>query len=171
MYVESTPVVVNERGSPKVNYALPFPDCPVLSPPHTSTRFPEVQPYWLARLFISLSVLVTTLLLILGEGVLYGVEKFHHNGMYGVWALMWVAILSLFDITINDFMPRGFRFRWAKRYRHVVFMMLSLGIFSLVFVALRENGPSLSQALLSFQGVGAAFVAVLDLFSRHREKS
>ena len=97
-----------------------------------------------------------------------GVDKIANGAGFGIWVLLAVVLVSLADIVVNDFLPRRFKFRFARKYRHLVFMALAMGVLSLVYLAVTRNGPTLAQALLSFQGIGAACVAVLDLFARHK---
>ena len=157
----------SDAGGEKTVVAITAEQCS-MGCDYRKNRFWQVEHYWLARLMISVSVLFSCMFLIFGHDKLYGVDKIANGAGFGIWVLLVVVLVSLADIVINDFLPRKFKFCFARKYRHLVFMALAMGVLSLVFLAVLRNGPSLAQALLSFQGIGAACVAVLDLFARHK---
>lgn len=91
---------------------------------------------WIARLYVSASVLVTGLI------AAFDPESQHREvlmssgelaGSLALIMLIGVALAGIVDVAINDWLPARFDLPWTHRHRHVVYMLLAVGQVGLVF--------------------------------------
>lgn len=127
--------------------------------------------YWITRLYVALSTIVSCVIIAFEDESLVHriITESGPTGMYCVLILALVAMIAAADVVINDLLPDAYQFEVAKRYRHLVYMALAMGLMSLCFVMTKAKGDW-TQITLRYQldAAVAATLAVLDLFSRHR---
>jgi hypothetical protein len=82
-----------------------------------------------------------------------------------------ICAIGVIDILINDLAPDKYIFRIAYDYRHLVYMMLSLISLSIAAGITLTSGSTIFLSGLWLDGIVAAFVAVLDIFARHRGRA
>lgn len=127
--------------------------------------------YWLTRLYIAMSVLVTCLIALLETGSANHriIEAGGPIGSLSMAALMCLAFVALCDVVINDLMPARYRFEWSFDYRHLLYMWLALGLVSVSVVVMKAAGPTPLLLRFWLDASLATLVAFLDTYSRHRE--
>lgn len=136
-------------------------------PTHTDNRkeplYMFYRRYVIARMYIVASILITVCTLIRTPDVLGNfIPPFLIILAFGV------CMVAIVDIAINDIAPDEFIFHSAYKYRHLVYMLLSLISFSISAGAIIDFNGVLSVERLWLDGLVAAVVAVLDIFARHR---
>lgn len=127
--------------------------------------------YWLSRGYGAL----LTLALLVGawfepDSLAYELlDKGGPNAWRMVVIVCGVCCLGLLDVVANDLIRRT-SMGFTKRHRHVVYFLIALGNFAVAYVFVTESGNRFRALLLPYclNGVFCAFVAVLDLFERHR---
>lgn len=134
---------------------------------------PAMPRYWLVRLYVALSVLCTVLIICTEPNSLVH-QVVAATGVHGwacVIALGVLASLALVDVVVNDLLPAHINVPLARRWRHLVYMLLAMGLVSITGVI--AAGVGMTPLLLTFwldAGVATA-IAFFDLFSRHRRLS
>jgi hypothetical protein len=84
-----------------------------------------------------------------------------------LYAALVVAILAIADIIVNDFMPNKFELNYAYDFRHIIYMLLALISLSFSVSIVVTFGTTFIVSRLWLDGLVAATVAFLDIFSRH----
>ena len=128
--------------------------------------------YWLVRLYFSLSVVVTALVVGFVSVVpAYGIVA--KSGPAGQWLLLALACLGavgVLDVLVNDLLPAGYTLKNPKIFRHFIYIAMSIGLVGLSYVIIKNSSNSmLVLRLLLDASVGGA-VSVLDLLYRHRQE-
>lgn len=126
--------------------------------------------FWYSRLAVALGVAGLAVVAAFGEGTLLHrvVAASGPAGTYCTVALALLAGLAMLDVLINDIAPRRFTFDLAKDNRHLVYMGLAVGTFSLAFVIQQHSGLNAMHVLIFIQSGLAVGVAFLDLYARHQ---
>ena len=130
-------------------------------------RFPR---YWIARLYVILSIL-TNMLVIYFEPQSLGHLVLLKMDPAARLVLEFIIVLSLgglVDVVVNDVLPSRFSFRFGARWRHLGFMALSISLASLMFLITAAYGNSGVNFVLGLDMAMAASIGVLAPFSRHR---
>jgi hypothetical protein len=126
--------------------------------------------YWLGRLYVILSVL-TNVTIINFEHLSLGHTVLTRTGPSG-WVLLHIigalALLGLADVVINDILPQRIVLPFAIRWRHLIYMALSVALASLMFVITAIYGNSAVNFVLGLDMAMAASIGVLAPFARHR---
>jgi len=142
-------------------------DLEALGGRHVST----LPRYWISRLYLALSTLATIGVIWLESDSLMHrlITQSGPAGWYLVGILAFVAIVALADSIVNDLLPDRYRLKAAKRYRHLVYVAIAMGLASMSYVFLAVGG-GWRPVVLPFwvDTMFAAMVAFLDLFQRHR---
>lgn len=128
--------------------------------------------YWFTRLYIALSVLVSVTITIIEPTTLAHrliLGKAGYVGWLSLLTLGVIAVLAVLDGIVNDALPARFVLPTAKRYRHLVYVALSLGLVGITYVIASRAGYSPLMWSYWLDATAAIVVAYLDLFSRHRE--
>ncbi len=88
------------------------------------------------------------------------------QGLAFAGALFLLSIVGLLDLIINDILPDRFRMQWAWNTRHIIYMLMALGLASVaVMIAKRFDWtPVVCRYLLD--AAFAAAVGFVDLFAR-----
>lgn len=129
------------------------------------------QRYWLSRTYLALSTLVITSLGCFEPNTMFYmlIQQSGDAGWYCVFALACLAIIALVDVVINDLMPDCFCFPFVRDNRHLIYMLLSLGLMSTAMVVFKRSGLSVVDARLILDSIIAATIAFSDLFYRHKK--
>lgn len=128
--------------------------------------------YFIVRTYVAISILISVLSIVFEPSALH---SFSTESTELPWFMFTSAIVvcgaALVDAFINDFLPNKYRLIQSYKYRHLIYMALSLNSFSLSAGLLHDYGGSFLIGRLWLDGLIATIVAVLDLFARHRENS
>lgn len=127
--------------------------------------------YWITRLYVALSAF-TAIAVIWWEPEALTHKLITQSGERGWWlvsALACVAVVGIFDVIVNDLLPDRFHLRCAKRWRHLIYAALAIGLMCITYVFI-AGGAGWRALVLPFwvDASFAALVAFLDLFQRHR---
>lgn len=126
--------------------------------------------YILTRLYVSLSLLFS-LIFTLDNTSINNISISINNGsIYPVYGGVFLCIIALLDIIINDFLPDSYKFYHGSEYRHLIYMGISLISFSISVPVINTFGVSALTGRNWLDGGIAAFIAVFDIFARHKEK-
>lgn len=124
--------------------------------------------FWLARLHVALSTFVIAVITIM-EPLSLGNQVITRTGPLGwlcVMALAGVSLLCAADVIVNDMLPDRFRLPLAYRWRHLLYMLLALGLVSVTFVIAAAIGFSTLMLLYWLDAIAAVFVAFATPFCR-----
>lgn len=126
--------------------------------------------YWLTRLYLACSVLNVTLVSCFeSRTLLYRIiQQSDDAGWWCVLGLACLACLGVVDTLINDLLPKNFNLRCAKKYRHLIYMALAMGMLSLAYIIAKAEGASYLLIRPCLDAAVAACIAFFDLFARHR---
>lgn len=128
--------------------------------------------YFIARLYVALSVLLSILSIVFEPSAIHTAATSSAGiPMIMIICAIGVCAIAIIDAFVNDFLPVKYKFTYAYHYRHLVYMALALISFSLSAGLLVTYGGSILIGRLWLDGLISTIVAVLDLFSRHRENS
>jgi hypothetical protein len=133
-------------------------------------RRPAMPRYWLVRMYIALSVL-TNVLIICSEPHALAHRVVASSGVLGwlcVGALGLLACLALADVVVNDLLPAHINLPVARRWRHLIYMLLALGLVSITGVIVAAIGPTTLLLTFWLDASVSVAIAFFDLFSRHR---
>jgi hypothetical protein len=126
--------------------------------------------HWLSRLYVTMSILISVLITMLEpRSLAYQVME---EGSAAGWAFLFLlgalGLVALFDVCVNDLLPHEFDMPSGRRWRHLVYMALAVGLCCVSFVIAADTG--FSMVLLNYWKDIAICVAIayLDLFQRHR---
>ena len=127
--------------------------------------------YWLTRLYLACSILSPLFITWLEpEAITHRlINESGALGWYMALALGIVCVVGIVDVIINDILPDRYQLLCAKRHRHLIYMAMSIGTFSMLYMYVAVGGHIRWLILPgAVDGTVAAVVAVLDLFNRHR---
>lgn len=128
--------------------------------------------YWITRLYVALSILTNILASWYEPQALTHklIDASGEQGWVMVGILGSICIVAIADVVVNDLLPDKFRLASAKRYRHLIYIALAMGIFCMAYVFVAGDGSTFRPLVLPFllNGAVSAAVAFLDLFQRHR---
>ena len=79
---------------------------------------------------------------------------------------LFLCVISVFDIVINDFSPDKYRFGLAFDYRHLIYMSMAVLSFSVSVGVITAFGTNIAICRLWLDGSIAAIVAFLDILGR-----
>lgn len=124
---------------------------------------------WMARVFVSLNVAFACLLAFgqVQDAIRAVLDRAGTPGYVAMGFLFGLSALALADVLINDVLPDRFTLRIGLKYRHTIYMLMSLGCLSIAFVLVKNHEPSLALLHHSLVAFGALVMAVLDV----RDKS
>lgn len=124
---------------------------------------------WMARVFVSLNVAFACLLAFsqVQDVIRVILDRAGAPGYVAMGLLLGLSALALADVLINDVLPDRFILRIGLKYRHTIYMLMSLGCLSIAFVLVKTPEPSLALLHYSLVAFGALVLAVLDV----RDKS
>ena len=127
--------------------------------------------YWLTRLYLACLVLSVTLVICFEPRTLFYriVKDSDDAGWWCVLGLACIAGLSIVDTIVNDLMPERFHLRWAKNYRHLIYMALGMGMLSLAYIIAKAEGASYLLIAPCIHAAVAVCIAFFDVFARHRD--
>jgi len=100
------------------------------------TSSPRLPRYWLERLYFACTT-VANGWVTWTEPESYLAQIANRSGREGwfvIGALIAAGAVAIADVLINDFLPCRFTFPWAKRWRHLVFMPMAIGLVALCYV-------------------------------------
>jgi hypothetical protein len=126
--------------------------------------------YWLGRLYVVLSVLTNISIfnfvdVSLGHAVL---QRTGTPGWIALYITAGIALLGMADVIINDILPHGIVLTFALRWRHLIYMALSLSLASLMFLITAIQGNSVINFVFGLDMAMAASIGILTPFARHR---
>lgn len=128
--------------------------------------------YVILRTYITASVLMTILTALYEpSSIYYQIFTVTHIDHGFLWSLGIICILTSLDLIINDFLPDKYKLMIIYHNRHILYMMLALGMFSISAVITAVNGSTFYLGRLWIDGLMAAIVAILDIFARHKGSS
>ena len=70
------------------------------------------------------------------------------------------------DTVINDLLPARYVLECALRYRHTIYLFISLGCLSMIFVIVKTHGTVETLAYYGLVAMAAFTVAVMDIRDR-----
>lgn len=124
--------------------------------------------FWLARLHVALSTFVIALITIT-EPLSLGNQIITRTGALGwlcVGALAGLSLLCAADVLVNDLAPDAFRMPFALRWRHLLYMLLALGLVSVTFVVSAAIGFTTMFFIYWLDAAAAVFLAFATPFCR-----
>lgn len=123
---------------------------------------------WLARVVVAVTLLLSVILAIQETGSLMHltIDRSGLTGRIAVAALVFIGVLALVDVVVNDIMPKQYVLKCARRWRHTVYMLMSLGCLSLIFVIVKSHGPSAALVQYGVVAFAALFIAIFDIRDR-----
>jgi hypothetical protein len=126
---------------------------------------------WLARLFVGMTLLGSTLVMFSEpESLLHRtVDRAGVLGQIATGSLVFVTVLALIDVLINDLLPKKYVLKCAIRYRHTIYMLMSLGCLSMIFVIVRSHGPYSGLIHFGLVAWAAMLIAILDIRDRMKD--
>lgn len=123
---------------------------------------------WLARLLVASNAILACLLILQEpSSVLHlAVERAGPTGHFAVVALAALGGLAVFDVIVNDLLPSKYTLHCALKYRHTIYMLISLGCLSLIFVLVKSEGPSTALIHYGMVAFTATALAIFDVRDR-----
>jgi hypothetical protein len=123
---------------------------------------------WLARLFVGTTLLGSTFVMFAEpESLMHRtIDRAGLLGQIATGSLVFVTVLALLDVLINDLLPKRYVLQCAIRYRHTIYMLMSLGCLSMIFVIVRAHGPYSGLIHFGLVAWAAMLIAVLDVRDR-----
>lgn len=128
----------------------------------------SLQRKWMARLLVAVNALVACALLLLAPDSSLA-KAIRATGVFGdiaLVALIFVGALALVDTVINDLLPARYVLECALRYRHTVYLLISLWCLSMIFVIVKTQGTTETLAYYGLVAMAAFTVAVMDIRDR-----
>lgn len=123
---------------------------------------------WMTRLVVAVNALIACALLLLTPESPLG-RAIHATGIFGdiaLSALIFVGAWALVDTVINDLLPARYVLECALRYRHTIYLLISLGCLSMIFVIVKTQGAAETLAYYGLVAMAAFTVAVMDIRDR-----
>jgi hypothetical protein len=122
---------------------------------------------WMIRSYLSCSVAATAVIALVDPtsqhrlAIEGGDPILSYGAVIAMVGLLLVAALSLIDVVINDLLPERFSIGVTHRYRHILFMLMSISQAALAWMMI-HGLPEPEWALLRYavDGIAAAGVAV-----------
>lgn len=126
---------------------------------------------WFARLIVASNLLIACAMIFADEwSTMYRtLVNAGPTGIAAISALIAVGMMALVDVVVNDIMPARYVIQFVKSYRHTIYMLMSLGCLSVIFVIVKLYGPSLVLLHYVFVAVVAIFIAVFDIRDKIKE--
>lgn len=123
---------------------------------------------WLARVLVAVTLILSLTVAVQETGSLMHltIDRAGFAGRVAVAALVFVGVLALVDVVVNDIMPKQYVLQCARRWRHTVYMLMSLGCLSLIFVIIKSHGPSAVLVQYGIVAFAALFIAIFDIRDR-----
>lgn len=123
---------------------------------------------WLARLLVGLNVVFAGAILF--SDAFGGFNELVQNsgwiGVLAISALIFFGLVVLIDVFVNDILPEGYVLKTAMNYRHTVYMLISLGCLSIVFVMVKTHGITASIFHYGVIAWASVALAVHDIRER-----
>ena len=123
----------------------------------------------ISRIYITLSLLFVTLAFLLepqsvpGRSAIVSLVP-----LTWVYSLLFLCILSLIDIIINDIIDDKYSVSILIDYRHILYMMMSLMTFSISMSIVNTFGISFLLMRIWLDALIAVLIAFLDVLGRYR---
>lgn len=144
-------------------------DPPLRQPVLREARKPLAK-YWLVRLYLSMSIVITALVIYLMPHSSYGVVlSSTRSGWVIMSILVGFGVVGMLDVLCNDFSDRR-RIPLTREHRHWIYNGQALAILALTYTLVRAAGWSPILLVFADKCAAALIVAPLDLFARHREE-
>lgn len=127
---------------------------------------------WLARTIVALDLLVSCAIVFTEPASLLHsiVTKAGPTGKFALAALALVALAALIDVLVNDMLPQKYVLQCAIRHRHLIYMLISLGCLSMVFVIIKVYGPTVILLHYLLVAGAATIIALFDVVDRVKER-
>lgn len=132
---------------------------------------------WIARTYLSLSVLVTAFVAILDPTSQHHqilMSGDHMLGSVMMWLMFALALAALVDVVINDWLPESCVLPWTHRHRHVFYMAMAASQLGLM-LAIVQSGflkPLLARyALDAIMAAAIASKGVYDHWQQNKGES
>ena len=126
--------------------------------------------YVISRIYVVLSILSTLIVFLTSD--IYSFSVINENfGQALIWFLVAVCLFAISDICINDILPENYNFMFLYRNRHIIYMILAIGMYGITAAIILSNGQAPIMIRMWLDGFFATTVAVLDIFARHRGTS
>ena len=129
-----------------------------------------VPQYWFARLYVSLSIFLTTATVLFGrsgEPPNAWHEHMDPTSAGFVWLLMLLSVVTVVDVAINDMMPGRYCFNRAKNNRHLLFIAMAIVETAVLTISVGSGSFQVYHLRLALQIAGASALACFDLVARH----
>lgn len=126
--------------------------------------------YWMTRLYIAMSVMLK-----LAISTLDVVSPLHaalmpgHRVLLPLSGLCALCVVAVVDVAANDLTSPRVHLPLLREHRHVTFMLMGLGLMSIVSAISATQGFCLSALMFVVDAAAAVAVAFLDLFARRRK--
>lgn len=127
--------------------------------------------YWFTRLYVAVSVLLK-----LAVSLLDTSSSLHpllaesgQHVLFAVTLLVILCVVCVLDTAFNDLTSPRVHLPVLRQYRHATFMLMGLGLMSIVSAICAARGFSLLTLVFVVDAAAAVAVAFLDLFARHRK--
>ena len=91
-----------------------------------------------------------------------------YGGLIAMTALALLALAGMADVLINDVLPERYSLQCTHRHRHVVFMLIAIGMVALILalVMLRDIKPVAARYLVD--AIAATWIAVRGVLDHAR---
>ena len=129
-----------------------------------------VPQYWFARLYVSLSIFLTTATVLFGrsgEPPNAWCEHMDPTSAGFVWLLMLLSVVTAVDAAINDMLPRRYCFSRARNNRHLLFIAMAIVETAILTISVGSGSFQVYHLRLALQIAGASALACFDLVARH----
>lgn len=126
--------------------------------------------YVISRIYVVLSILTTLLIFLTSDMYSFAIIE-SDVGQTLLWCLVGVGLFAVSDICVNDILPDNYNLFWLYRNRHLIYMILAMGMYGITAAIILSNGSAVIMIRMWLDGFFATVVAVLDIFARHRGTS
>ena len=129
-----------------------------------------VPQYWFARLYVSLSIFLTTVTVLFGrsgESPNAWREHMDPTSAGFVWLLMLLSVVTAVDAVINDMLPRRYCFSRAINNRHLLFIAMAIVETAILTISVGSGSFHVYHLRLALQIAVASALACFDLVVRH----
>lgn len=117
---------------------------------------------WIARTYLSLSVLVTAFVAILDPTSQHHkilMSGDHLVGSFMMWIMFCLALAALVDVAINDWLPDTWSLPWTHRHRHVFYMLMAASQLGLMLAIVQSGFIRPPLARYALDAIMAAAIA------------